>query len=204
MIEVEIKVSISDPDYYQKAFIDHKGSYKVSFLHEDTYYNMPEGLRDFKKTDEALRIRKSIEFHKNRKEPRHKPNYFLTYKGKKLDKSTKTREEMETQINDGKILKNILSILGFKEILTVKKKRDLYKFIYEQREIEVLLDYIPLLDQYFIEAEILAETENKIEVSRKLLFEFLGIFGIEKKDSIRRSYLELVIRELIKRGEFQL
>ena len=44
------------------------GVYKLSLLHEDTYFNMPKELRDFKKTDEALRIRKSIEFQKDNKD----------------------------------------------------------------------------------------------------------------------------------------
>jgi len=204
MIEVEVKVSISDPDLYRKKFIKHKGSYLASFIHEDTYYNMPEGLRDFKSTDEALRIRKSIEYHKNKKEPRQKPNYFITYKGAKLDTSTKTRKEMETHINEGEVLKKILKILGFREILTVKKERDLYDFVYKQKKIEVLIDYIPILEQSFIEAEILAEKEEQIKVYRELLFEFLSEFGIEKKESIRRSYLELIVIELIKKGDFSL
>ncbi len=204
LIEVEVKVSISDPDYYRKKFIKHDGIYQVSFLHEDTYYNMPEGLRDFKATDEALRIRKSIEYYKSEKKPRGKPKYFITYKGAKLDTSTKTRKEMETQIVNGEILKRILEILGFKEILTVKKERDLYEFFYKQKKIEVLIDYIPILDQSFIETEILAEKEEQIKEYRELLFNFLSEFGIKKKNSIRRSYLELIIIELIKRGEFSL
>jgi adenylate cyclase class 2 len=204
LIEVEVKVSISDPDLYRKKFVEHNGTYQSSFIHEDTYYNMPEGLRDFKSTDEALRIRKSLEYHKNKKEPRQKPNYFITYKGAKLDTSTKTRRELETPIDDGEVLKKILNILGFREILTVKKERDLYEFFYRQKKMEVLIDYIPILDQSFIEAEILAEKEEQIKEHREILFGFLSEFGIDKKNSIRRSYLELIVIELIKRGEFTL
>jgi len=67
MIEVEIKVRISDPDLIKKKFEEHQGFYKLFLLHEDTYYNMPKGLRDFKKTDEALRLRTSIRFDSNNK-----------------------------------------------------------------------------------------------------------------------------------------
>jgi predicted adenylyl cyclase CyaB len=58
MIEVEIKVQISDPTLIRKKFVENQGSYKFSLIHEDTYFNMPKGLRDFKQTDEALRLRK--------------------------------------------------------------------------------------------------------------------------------------------------
>jgi predicted adenylyl cyclase CyaB len=61
MIEVEIKVKISDPNQVRKRIEENKGVYKISLHHEDTYFNMPKGLRDFKQTDEALRLRKSIE-----------------------------------------------------------------------------------------------------------------------------------------------
>ncbi|GAH16023.1 unnamed protein product [marine sediment metagenome] len=62
LIEVEIKARISNPDDIKEKFEILNGVYKLSLLHEDTYFNMPIKLRDFKKTDEALRIRKSIEF----------------------------------------------------------------------------------------------------------------------------------------------
>ncbi len=64
MIEVEIKVKISDPEILRKKFKEQGGEYKTSLFHEDTYFNMPKELRDFKKTDEALRIRKSLSFNK--------------------------------------------------------------------------------------------------------------------------------------------
>ncbi|MBD3337538.1 MAG: CYTH domain-containing protein, partial [Candidatus Lokiarchaeota archaeon] len=60
MIEVEIKAEISSPDTIRKKFLEKNGIYKISLSHEDTYFNMPRKLRDFRKTDEALRIRKSI------------------------------------------------------------------------------------------------------------------------------------------------
>ena len=66
MIEVEIKVKISDPNLMRKKFKENNGIYKLSLDHEDTYFNMPKGLRDFRQTDEALRLRKSIEFDKKR------------------------------------------------------------------------------------------------------------------------------------------
>ena len=79
MIEVEIKVRISDPDLIRKKFEEHQGFYKFFLLHEDTYYNMPKGLRDFKKTDEALRLRTSIRFDSNNKYNPQDIDYFITY-----------------------------------------------------------------------------------------------------------------------------
>ncbi|TFF95614.1 MAG: class IV adenylate cyclase [Promethearchaeota archaeon] len=195
MIEVEIKVKIENPNKIRKELIEKKGEYKFSLLHEDTYYNMPQELRDFRKTDEALRIRKSVKFHKNRPEEKEQ-NYYITYKGAKLDSSTKTRKEMETLINDGQIMKHILEILEFQEVLTVKKERELYEFGYKGKNIELLLDYLPILEQNFIEVELLIESEKQITSARDRLFSFLKEFNINERDSIRKSYLELIIENL--------
>jgi len=195
MIEVEIKVKISDPKLIRNKF-DFNGVYKLSLHHEDTYFNMPKGLRDFKQTDEALRVRKSIEFNRDNKTIAQNINYFITYKGRKIDKTTKTREEIEVKINEIEDMKNLLKLLGFREVFTVIKERELYDFTFQDTKIEALIDYLPILEQHFIEVEILAETTNKVENIKDILFQFLENFGIKKEESIRTSYLELVMKKL--------
>jgi len=193
MIEVEIKAKVLNPEELVKKFKNQEGGYKISFIHEDTYFNMPEGLRDFKRTDEALRIRKSIEYNKNIDSSKQNINYFITYKGKKLDKTTKTRNELETKLENGDSVKEIFNTLGFREIFTVKKERDLYEFNFKGYIIEALIDFIPLLKEYFIEVEIMSESYDRIEESKNILFEFLNLFDIKKEESIRKSYLELIL-----------
>lgn len=193
MIEVEIKIRISDPVSMRKKFISNQGSYKFSLKHEDTYYNMPKGLRDFKKTDEALRLRKSIKFDRSIKSDNTKPDYFLTYKGKKIDTLTKTREEIDVKIENIDAMKKLFELLGFQEILTVIKERELFLFQYKNYKIEALIDYLPALSQYFIEVEYLSDFREEIKKSREILFEFLGLFGMHKEDSIKKSYLELIL-----------
>ncbi|MHA2399217.1 MAG: class IV adenylate cyclase [Promethearchaeota archaeon] len=193
MFEVEIKVQIPNPVRIKEKFKENQGAYEFSLIHEDTYYNMPKGLRDFKQTDEALRLRKSIKFSK--KNPRYEQEieYYLTYKGKKLDKITKTRKELDIRIDNLDKAKEVLNLLGFQEVLTVQKDRDLYKFEFKNYEIEALIDYLPKLKQFFLEVEVLSPTEEEIRESRNILFDFLSLFGISKDDSIKKSYLELII-----------
>ncbi len=196
MIEVEIKVKISNPEVIRKKFEENKGIYKISLLHEDTYFNMPKGLRDFKKTDEALRLRKSIEFNKNDKTREQTINHYIAYKGKKIDNSTKTREEIDIKIEDIERMKTLLKELSFQEIFTVRKERELYEFDFKTYHIEALIDYIPLLKQHFIEVEYLSDSYGKLDDFRKVLFNFLSLFGIKKEESIRKSYLELIFDKL--------
>ena len=192
MIEIEIKAKVLNPEELVKKFKNQEGGYKISFIHEDTYFNMPEGLRDFKKTDEALRIRKSIEYNKNIDSSKQNINYFITYKGKKIDKTTKTRYELETKLENGVSVKEIFNALGFREIFTVKKERDLYEFNFKGYIIEALIDFIPILKEHFIEVEIMSESNERLEESKNILFEFLNLFDIRKEQSITKSYLELI------------
>ncbi|MHA1804625.1 MAG: class IV adenylate cyclase, partial [Promethearchaeota archaeon] len=119
--------------------------------------------------------------------------------GRKIDSTTKTRNEWETQVQDGEIMKTILKSLGFREIFTVKKEREFYEFIFNGEKIEVLIDYIPILKEHFIEVEMLVENEQELEKARTMLFNFLAQFGIKEHQSIRKSYLELIAERLKKR-----
>ena len=192
MIEVEIKVKISDPEVLRNKLKDHGGMYKLSLYHEDTYFNMPEGLIDFKETDEALRLMKSVEINKFDNPMEKIVNYYITYKGKKIDITTKTREEIDVKIDDIEKIRDMLKLLGFQEIFTVKKERELFEFEFQTYHIEALIDYIPILKQYFIEVEYLEESSENLNSSKEVLFEFLNLFGIKKEESIRKSYLELI------------
>ncbi|MFX1493911.1 MAG: class IV adenylate cyclase [Promethearchaeota archaeon] len=196
MIEVEIKVAISNPVSLEENLKKLDGIYVISLDHEDTYFNMPRKLRNFKKTDEALRLRKSIEFNKNDKENTTVIRSFITYKGKKIDQTTKTREEIEVEIKNFEKMKKLFENLGFREIFTVKKERKLYDFNFKNEKIEVLIDFLPILNQNFMEAEVIVESKEEIPPIRAKLFEFLKKFGISKSDSIRESYLELIAKKL--------
>ena len=195
MIEVEIKTRITNPEDLKKKFEKLNGVYKLSLLHEDTYYNMPKELRDFKKTDEALRIRKSREFQRDSTEKKI-TTYYFTYKGKKIDSLTKSRKELEIKVNDGLQLREILKSLGFREIFTVKKERELYEFNYKEYLVEALIDYIPILNEHFMEVEIQVDTKDKLDETREVLFRFLSQFGIKRENSIRESYLELIAAKI--------
>ncbi|MHA2391647.1 MAG: class IV adenylate cyclase [Promethearchaeota archaeon] len=195
MIEVEIKIRIADPDLIRRKFKKSKASYRFSLTHEDTYYNMPKGLRDFKQTDEALRLRKSARYERKNKKDPGKTEYFLTYKGRKMDTLSKTREEIDLEIEDSSKMKKLLKLLGFQEVLMVKKERELYEIEFQNIKIEALIDYIPVLDQHYIEVELLTDTKEEIEKSRAILFDFLSSLGIQQENSIRKSYLELILEK---------
>jgi adenylate cyclase class 2 len=174
MIEVEVKVRADHEKI--RPILKKIGAAKSKVeTQSDTYFAAPH--RDFAKTDEALRIR--VEDGKS----------VLTYKGPKLDGVSKTREELETPVDEA-IFTKILHALGFSEAGKVRKNREFFK----TGEITVFLDAVESLGE-FLEVEIMAENEKDLETSRHKLFEFLKQLGFEEKDSIRTSYLEMVLEK---------
>ncbi|WP_342303829.1 class IV adenylate cyclase [Methanolobus sp. ZRKC5] len=170
MLEIEVKARANHQQV--KELLAGMGANFIGVQHHcDTYFNAPH--RDFANTDEALRIR-SVDGRS-----------VLTYKGKKLDTISKTREEIETDV-DGGNARSILLALGFYESGVVKKTREILKY----KDMTICLDNVEDLEE-FIEVEITAESD--IELHRKQIFSFLNELGIGEEDSIRTSYLEMVL-----------
>ncbi|PTD94859.1 class IV adenylate cyclase [archaeon SCG-AAA382B04] len=171
MIEVEVK-AVSNQEAKKK--IKQEGKFLRTENQEDIYLNHP--VKDFAKTDEALRLRKID------------GKTFITYKGPKLEEKTKSRKEIEEKIEDFEKSLEIFKSLGFREAGSVKKKRQ----IYELNGYKVSIDKVEGLGE-FIEAE----KEIK-EVDQEIIenaIDFLTDLGIDQRDFERRSYLELILNE---------
>ncbi|MCC4769014.1 class IV adenylate cyclase [Methanosarcina sp. DH2] len=174
MIEVEVKVRADHSKI--RPLLEEIGANKIGIEEQsDTYFAAP--YRDFAKTDEALRIRSLG------------GQAVLTYKGPKLDKVSKTREELETPVDEATTAK-IFQALGFSEAGVVRKKRE----IFSAGGITICLDAVEGLGE-FLEVEINVSDEKDLESSRDQLFKFLSRFGVDEKDSIRTSYLEMVFEK---------
>ncbi len=174
MIEIEVKVRAKHADV--KPLLFGLGAHEVKVeLHEDIYYNAPH--RDFGVTDEALRIRSMDD------------TSYMTYKGKKLDVLSKTREEFETSVDGGQA-RSILEALGFVRSGVVCKKREVLIL----DDITICLDRVDDLGE-FLEVETVADSD--IDGHREALFDLLEKIGVKKEASIRTSYLEMLMDESI-------
>ncbi|UCE73190.1 MAG: class IV adenylate cyclase [Methanomassiliicoccales archaeon] len=141
----------------------------------DTYFNHP--ARDFKTTDEALRVREV------------EGKTVLTYKGPKIDTLSKTREEINVQVEDALSTQRLLKKLGFEEVGVVRKLRKKY-FL---GEFKVCLDEVDNLGE-FVERELSVATKDSDAQVKKLrdsIIRTLDSFGLKRRE--RRSYLELLL-----------
>lgn len=105
MKEIEIKAKIEED--LSNKIIENNGVFLREVFQEDIYFNHP--CRDFKESDEALRLRKEGN------------NFILTFKGRREEGKIKKREEIEAKVEESII--EILERLGFKKVCIIRKKR---------------------------------------------------------------------------------
>ena len=149
MIEVEIKFRVPSPDLIERLAREAGLVFGEPVLQRDIYFNHPQ--RNFRGTDEALRIRTSGDQN------------ALTYKAPRLDTFTRTRPETEIPFlagaNSTEQMRSILLSLGFRVIETVEKTRRVAPFTWEGQPVEVTLDEARSLGT-FLEIEIMAADDR--------------------------------------------
>jgi adenylate cyclase, class 2 len=178
-IEVEQKFPVADLDQIRSALVALGAEVSPPKTEADTYYAHP--ARNFAQTDEALRIRRAG------------GHGFLTYKGPKLDATTKTRREIDLPLfsepEAGDAWAGLLEALGFSPVEEVHKQRRKAFVSWQGRRIEVSLDEVRQVGT-FVELELVT-TDEDVEAAKKCiasLAERLGLSGSERK-----SYLELLL-----------
>jgi adenylate cyclase, class 2 len=150
-----------------------------ALIQVDQYFAHP--ARDFAATDEALRIRTAG------------GKSYVTYKGPKLDKTTKTRRELELPLHDsdagGTEFTKLLNALGFQPVASVRKSRRAFHIFYRDREVEGALDDVEGVGT-FVELELLAH-EHNVDSARETIASLASELDLGKSE--RRSYLELLL-----------
>jgi adenylate cyclase class 2 len=177
--EVELKFPVPDLAAVEKRLAELGAAVAASQEEVDLYFAHP--ARDFARSDEALRIRTIGAAN------------YVTYKGPKIDRTTKTREEIELPLPGGPQGhadgQRLLEALGFRAVAEVRKRRRKARIAWQGREVEVSLDEVGSLGA-FVELEIIASADG-VESAKEtilLLASSLGLAGSE-----RRSYLELLL-----------
>lgn len=176
MIEVEVKLSLADPEQLKKRLKELEFTQGKYVQENDIYYNSP--AHDLFQSDEALRIRSVTDLLTGEK------SEVLTYKGAKLDLVSMTRKELETVIADADTMDRILWSLGYTLKYPVKKQRQYY----HKNEITVCLDLVENLGA-FAEIEILTETEKERLAALEQIGALLTELGCKTEQTTRKSYL---------------
>jgi adenylate cyclase class 2 len=146
---------------------------------EDQYFAHP--CRDFARTDEALRLRLTY----------GRP--FVTYKGPKLDKKTKTRREIEFPLKSisADQFEEFLVALGFSKVAVVTKQRRPFQIDYGGRQVDGAYDIVGGLG-VFVELELMAD-EAGLEEAKRIVAELAR--KLDLGPSIASSYLEMLLEK---------
>ena len=133
--EVELKFPLESHEQVIQKLTELRAEPTGAVEQQDTYFNHPS--RDFAQTDEAVRIRVSG------------GQCFITYKGPNVDARSKSRREIEIPFGSEKAdadrFRELLGMLGFREVRTVKKRRKTYELRWEDRPVELALDDVEKL-----------------------------------------------------------
>ncbi|NUQ66642.1 MAG: class IV adenylate cyclase [Pirellulales bacterium] len=181
-IEVEMKFPVADLAAIRRQLAQMGAGWFDARDEADTYYAHP--ARDFARTDEALRIR------------RIDTRSRITYKGPKLDTTTKSRREIELVLGDtaetADEWASLLEALGFRPVATVRKHRVKAHVPWQGRQVEASLDDVDSVGT-FVEFELVAEDPDfdSARATIAALAEHLGLSG-----SQRRSYLQLLLERI--------
>ena len=141
MYEVELKVAADHAPVRERlATLDAEPLGVVEQV--DTYFEHP--VRDFAETGEAFRIR--------RESTGGNTDSRLAYKGPLVESASKTRREVETGVDDGATMTQIVEDLGFEPVESVEKHRERF----DHGEYTVSLDTVAGLGEY-VEVETEAE-----------------------------------------------
>ncbi len=177
--EVEQKFCVREPAALLARLEARQVRLGESEVQVDRYYAHP--ARDFAHSDEALRIRRIGQAN------------FVTYKGPKLDATTKTRRELELPLEPGDAgaagFADLLEALGFRPVTEVRKRRRHGQISWQGRSVELALDEVDEVGS-FAELEILADAAN-LEAAKACLASLAG--ELDLRDGERRSYLELLL-----------
>jgi adenylate cyclase class 2 len=146
----------------------------------DIYLNHP--ARDFAVTNEAFRLRSIGD--ENR----------MTFKGPREPGPTKTREEIEVRVADGRAaagqLLRLFELLGFRPAATIRKRRTSYQVRRGGQSLEVALDHALSLGD-FAEIEALAASGADLPNAQSAVLALAADLGLTEVEPT--SYLRMAL-----------
>jgi adenylate cyclase class 2 len=178
--EVEVKYRHVDHDQVTRWLNDRGATCAPAIEQVDIYLSHPS--RDFVATNEALRIRRIG--GENR----------ITYKGPRLTGPTKTREEIEISFREGDDafhqLLRLFENLGFRQVATVRKRRQSFHLNLRGRDLEVALDKVDGLGD-FAEVEALVDADSGLAAAQAAVLALADELRLTHVEA--RSYLRMSI-----------
>jgi adenylate cyclase class 2 len=178
VFEVEVKYRVTDHTNIRDKLRELNAKFLEHTEETDVYFNSP--VRDFARTDEALRVRVYGD-----------GTVVVTYKGPRIGGAGKTREEISVTTNDLDSTLEILRRLGFREVARIVKRRDVYNY----ENFTIYLDTVEGLGN-FVEVETMVNDRELIDKATEEVLRLGDRLGLSRDWIERRTYLELMLEKL--------
>ncbi len=187
MLEIETKFRVEDAQAYEALLKETQGvEFGAPLFESDVFFT--NATLGFPNKGKSLRVRRSGDL------------LATTFKGPRLDSTTKAREEIELALapkgcDEATLVKTredwirFYERLGFQPFGLVEKTRRRARTVFEGREFEITLDVVDSLG-VFTELETLAPKAEFVE-ARASLLAFADKLGL--RDAITKSYLALTL-----------
>lgn len=187
MYEVELKFPVANTGPLMSRLREMAARFRDPIEQVDYYFAHP--VRNFAKTDEALRLRLVED------------QVAVTWKGPRVDAAAKIRREIELGVKPcgptGKATiaawTELLESLGFQQVLEVAKTRHPARVLWHGSEVEVAIDEVVGLGN-FAEFEIVAR-EGEVPLARDCVESLAREVDLKEPESA--SYLELLLRKQV-------
>lgn len=180
MIEIEQKFWVQDLPALLAALQEQGAVAGPVEEQSDRYFNHPS--RDFRETQEALRIR------------RVNGVAHITYKGPKFPGTVKARTEMEWCLSpgdsDGSLTEQLWLTLGFRPVAEVRKQRQSFRGGSLGGEIVVAVDRVEELG-VLAEVELVIAGAEQMEAARERVLAVAARLGLHQAEP--QSYLSLCL-----------
>jgi adenylate cyclase class 2 len=184
MFEVEQKHRVDDERSLLERLAERGVEIGAPVEQSDRYFAHP--CRDFSQTDEALRIRTVGD------------RSFVTFKGPKLDTTTKTRREIELPLDasdaDGSRFGDLLHELGFRAVAVVRKRRRPFHLTEKGHRVEGALDQVEGVGE-FVELELMSD-QASLDKTKQIISSLALVLELGPVE--RRSYLEMLLENIAK------
>ena len=167
-VEIEAKLKVDSLPQIEQRLKDLGAEFLAERQQTDCLFDDANGT--LTSSDRCLRIR--------RQSVGGNQQFFLAFKGAKESSNFKKRQEIEIEIEDADSMQNLLAALGYEQVFTVEKTRQLWQL----GGCEVALDQLPLLGDF---VEIEGPDDKKIAEVQKSL-------GLEHVPHVAKSYAMLI------------
>ena len=170
--ETEAKLKVESHHRLAERLAEFGAEFIGEQIHTDYYFD--DADRTLTADDKCLRVRRQLMGETEK--------VLLTYKGPKEKHELKRRLEIEIEVESRESVENLLSALGYEQVLVFEKKRRLWRLA----ECEVALDELRLLGSF---VEIEGPDADMIAGVQKLL-------GLEHLSHVPQSYASMVADKL--------